>query len=287
MAEKLDKQFNVRLTNEMYEKLENMAGDQKREWLEKAVAIMEAQSVRDFATDYAPDLKEVEIHTARLYEVITNIVQRSVYLKDNAVNELTKQLEQKEAIIGEFQAKANKAVHELQLMTSEYELMQQTQDGLEKQLNELRTSSEKQLEDMRVANENNQRLIQEYISKNDTLTGLVNKYEAFAKENEELKKTHEDEMKDIRSEVYTLTEANNELQQDFNDMKYQLKDKDIERERALLQLERQYQSKLASANEEYASTLKGLYEQINSLRSERERRIEIIEQNDNHQDKAE
>lgn len=287
MAEKLDKQFNVRLTNEMYEKLENMAGDQKREWLEKAVAIMEAQSVRDFATDYAPDLKEVEIHTARLYEVITNIVQRSVYLKDNAVNELTKQLEQKEAIIGEFQAKANKAVHELQLMTSEYELMQQTQDGLEKDFNTLKAASEKQLEDMRAANETNQRLIQEYISKNDTLTGLVNKYEAFAKENEELKKTHEDEMKDIRSEVYTLTEANNELQQDFNDMKYQLKDKDIERERALLQLERQYQSKLASANEEYASTLKGLYEQINSLRSERERRIEIIEQNDNHQDKAE
>ena len=47
----------------------------------------------------------------------------------------------------------------------------------------------KQLENQQSTNENNQLLINEYKEKNDTLSGLVNKYQAYANENEEIKQT--------------------------------------------------------------------------------------------------
>lgn len=57
----------------------------------------------------------------------------------------------------------------------------------------------KQLEELRSVNLNNQRLIDEYKDKNNTLSGLVSKYQAFAEENEKLKEEFSKEREQLQS----------------------------------------------------------------------------------------
>ena len=132
-----DKTFGVRITDEMNEKIERMSGGNKREWFEKLIALAESQSVRDFAPDYGSDLKEVEVHTARIFEAVSNMVQRAVYLKEDAVKEISDKLEQKESIIGEYQEKAKVAIEELKQAQEFIKVIEKEKDESVKQLRKL------------------------------------------------------------------------------------------------------------------------------------------------------
>ena len=112
------------------------------------------------------------------------MVQRSLYIKDHAVKEVTDKLDQKEAIIGEYQEKAKVAIEELK----------QAQDSI-KELKQEKEESLKQLEESRSTNENNQLLINEYKEKTDTLSSLVNGYKGYADESRCVKNL--DEQKNV------------------------------------------------------------------------------------------
>src|SRR5690606_19389891 len=110
-----DKTFGVKVSEELHEKVKTMienSGESAKEWFEKAVAVVELQSIKQGATDYNQDLNELEVHTSRIYELVSNMVQRSIYIKEHAVKEIVDKLEQKEAIIGEYQEKAKLAIEE-------------------------------------------------------------------------------------------------------------------------------------------------------------------------------
>src|SRR3982751_6439159 len=169
-----DKTFGVKVSEEVHDKVKEMienSGDSAKEWFEKAVAMAQLQSIKQGAGDYRQDLNELDVHTTRIYELISNMIQRSIYIKDHAVKEVSDKLEQKESIIGEYQEKASRAVEELKVANESLKV-------LEKEKNELL----KQLEDQKSTHENNQLLIHEYKEKNDTLSGLVTKYQSFAEE---------------------------------------------------------------------------------------------------------
>jgi chromosome segregation ATPase len=278
-----DKTFGVKVSEELHEKVRVMienSGDSAKEWFEKAVSVAELQSIKQGATDYNQDLTELEIHTARIYELTSNMVQRSIYIKDNAVKEVSDKLEQRESIIAEYQEKAKIAIEEVNTVKESLKLLDQEKNELLKQL-----------DSQRATNENNQLLIHEYKEKNDTLSGLVNKYQSFAKENEQLKIEHTKVLERMQSQVKEVMGQNNDQQDEIKALKQQLgslKDshaielerinekKDFERERALLEVEREWQQKLTQANTEYSNTLKGLYEQMNDIRQSHEKEIASI-----------
>jgi chromosome segregation ATPase len=278
-----DKTFGVKVSEELHEKVRLMienSGDSAKEWFEKAVAVTELQSIKSGATDYNQDLTELDIHTARIYELISNMVQRSIYIKDNAVKEVSDKLEQRESIIVEYQEKARIATEEVNIIKESLKLLDQEKIELGKQLESHRTT-----------NENNQLLINEYKEKNDTLSGLVTKYQSFAKENEELKIEHAKVLERMQSQVKEVMGQNNDQQDEIKTLRQQLgslKDsheielerinekKDFEREKALLEVEREWQQKLTQANTEYSNTLKGLYEQMNEIRQSHEKEITSI-----------
>ncbi|MFZ0446524.1 MAG: hypothetical protein WAM95_18230 [Bacillus sp. (in: firmicutes)] len=54
--------------------------------------------------------------------------------------------------------------------------------------------------------------------------------------------------------------------------------KDYEKDKALLDVERDYQQKLLSASEEYNNRFKEMYEEIHSIRKEYEDKIEKLQQ---------
>ena len=65
-----------------------------------------------------------------------------------------------------------------------------------------------QLEDLHATNLNNQLLIDKYKEKNDTLSGLISKYQYFAEENEKLKEEFSKERENLQFQVKEIKAQN-------------------------------------------------------------------------------
>ena len=278
-----DKTFGIKVSEELNDRVKQMidaSGISAKEWFEKAVALTEMHTIRQGATDYSQDISELEVHTTRIYELVANMVQRSIYIKDHAVKEYADKLDQKEAIIGEYQNKAAAA-------TEEATVSKKLVDILEKEKEELA----KQLEDQRSVNLNNQLLIDEYKEKNDTLSGLVTKYQSYAEENEQLKDEYSKERESFQVQVNEITVQNQEQQGEIKDLKQQLETmknnhtielerltekKEFEKDKAVLEAERAFQERLLKANEEYNERINGLYNENSIARKEYEDKIETL-----------
>jgi chromosome segregation ATPase len=284
-----DKTFGVKVSEELYDRVKNMienSGDNAKEWFEKTVAVAELQSIKQGASDYNQDLNELEIHTARIYELISNMIQRSIYIKDHAVQEVAEKLEQRESIIGEYQEKAKTAGEELKLVKESLTAAEQEKDELEKQL-------ESQL----AAFENNQSLIHEYKEKIDTLSSLVNRYKGYADENADLKTKFADEKKamtaDFQQKEGRYVSSIQELKETVHNQQEELKrkdaekeslkvnfenqltqltnQKDLEKERAILEVRQEYQEKLQEIHNQYNEKLAGLYAKFEANRLQNRR----------------
>lgn len=275
-----DKTFGVKVSEELYEKVKMMiegSGSTSKEWFERAVALTEVQDLRDGSPDYKQDLSELEIHTTRIYELVANMLQRANYIKEDAVRELVEKLDSRELTISDLQVN----VKELQGRLSELE-EEAKQNTAEKE------ELDKQLEDQRSVNANNQALIQEYKDKIDTLSSLVNQYKGYAKENADLKEGFAAEKELITTEFEQkenrLLSANEELNASVRDQQDQMEKmqqenetlkahyeneltrlteaKDLEKERAVLEVERKYQEKLQQIHDQYNEKISRLYEKF-------------------------
>ena len=279
-----DKTFGVKVSEDLYEKVKLMiesSGNSAKEWFEKAVSLTEMNAIKQGATDYSQDISELEIHTTRIYELVANMIQRSIYIKDHAVKEYADKLDQKESIISEYQSKASVAIEEAKEA-------KQAATTLEKEKEELL----KQLEEARSVNINNKLLIDEYKEKNDTLSGLVSKYQSYAEENEELKEKFTVERERLQSQVNEVIVQNDYQQDEIKELKQRIESmktsheielerlverKDYEKDRAVLEAERNYQEKLLTANNEYNEKIRELYSEISNVRKEYEDRIKELE----------
>lgn len=272
-----DKTFGVKVSEEMYEKAKMViesSGASSKDWFEKAVALYEMNSIKQGSSDYTQDLTELEHHTTRMYELIVNMIQRSVYLKDHAVKDISDKLESKEAIILDFQQQLAQLKEEMKLKNSAVTALEEQ----EKELKEKLKTNE-------ITLENNQALIAEYKEKNDTLSGLVAKYQAYADENEQLKTDFSKERAALEERAFSAETKGNALQQELEDaqktlsaekqkfedaLQLSIERKNLEREKALVELERQQQAQLAKVNEQHNEQIQALYAEIAELRKTNE-----------------
>ena len=174
-----DKTFGFKVTDEVYDKaklLIETSGLSSKEWFENALATYEVKALQTNAPEYTRNLSELELHTTRIYELVVNMVQQSMYFKDQAVREVSEQFEKKEQLLAKLQEK-------LQATKQSVQTLQADKD----ELTAIQAEQQKQLDEARTAIENSQLLIAEYKDKNDSLTGLVTKYQGYAEENEQLK----------------------------------------------------------------------------------------------------
>lgn len=292
-----DKTFGVKVSEEMYDKAKMViesSGISSKDWFEKAVALYEMNAIKQGSSDYTQDLTELEHHTTRMYELIVNMIQRSVYLKDHAVKDISDRLESKEAIISEFQLQIAQFKEEILSKNNTVVTLQEQ----EKELKEKLKANETTLE-------NNQALIAEYKEKNDTLSGLVAKYQAFAEENEQLKATYTEEKEKILTSAAsekqkleeTLATASNEakaneakvaeLEKALADEKTKseqatalLQERhELALERAIVKAEREYQEKLQAQLDTYNARIQDLQAENDRIRGTYENRLEELLKN--------
>jgi chromosome segregation ATPase len=286
-----DKTFGVKVSEDLHEKVKQMidlSGGSAKEWFEKAVALSEIQDLKEGAKDYQSDLSELEVHTTRIYQLVANMVQRANYLKDDAVKNLTDKLDSRDETISTLQMDLKKLKEDIAILSEEKVFNKQEKEGLEKQVEELR-----------VTNENTQSLIQEYKDKIDTLSTLVNQYKGYEEENKHLKEQHSTEKAQLlssheqkearyKSSIEELQATVRDQQQALDDLEVRLTKKaeesrkeneslkvnyenqltqvndkkDLEKERAILEIERKYQGKLEKAHEQYNAKIASLYEKL-------------------------
>lgn len=266
-----DKTFGVKVSEEMYEKVREViesSGTSSKEWFERAIALYEMNAIKQGSSDYTQDLTELEHHTTRMYELIVNMIQRSVHLKEYAVKEVAEKLESKEAIITDLQQQTQQLKMEVETKT----------EGIQKFEEQVKELEEKLLANQTML-ENNQALISEYKDKNDTLSGLVTKYQGYAEENEALKKsfemektewrkqasaekaTFEEKISELSQEKQTLSEELRVLRMDLEqvkanherDLSHLAERKELEREKAVVEAERLHNEEVRMLYDEMAA----------------------------------
>jgi len=273
-----DKTFGVKVSEEMYEKVREvieMSGTSSKEWFERAIALYEMNAIKQGSSDYTQDLTELEHHTTRMYELIVNMIQRSVHLKEYAVKEVAEKLESKEAIITDLQQQTQQLKMELATKTEGIQTFEEQVKELEEKLLANQTMLE-----------NNQALISEYKDKNDTLSGLVTKYQGYAEENEALKKSFdiektewrkqagidkvafEEKVSELLQEKQTVSEELRVLRMNFEqvktnherDLSHLSERKELEREKAVVEAERLHNEEVRKLYDEMA-TLRKVHEE--------------------------
>lgn len=294
-----DKTIGFKVTDELYDKaklLIESSGLSSKEWFENALATYEVKTLQTNSPEFTRDLSELEVHTTRIYELVVNMVQQSIYFKDQAVREVTEQLAKKEQLLSELQEKLQSTKDFAKSLQEEKELLEQLQE-----------EQTKQLEDARKSIENNQLLIEEYKEKNDTLSGLVNKYQGYAEENEQLKAHFAEEKEQL---IQSSVKVKEELEQALNESKveaqtYATKIAELEKtlqdqakehkqeislleqrhainvESAVLKKEREYQEKLQTQIDSFNSRIQELQNENNQIRADFETRLERLLQENN------
>ena len=287
-----DKTFGVKVSEEMYEKVREViesSGTSSKEWFERAIALYEMNAIKQGSSDYTQDLTELEHHTTRMYELIVNMIQRSVHLKDYAVKEVAEKLESKEAIITDLQKQNQQLKMEVATKTEGIQVFEEQAKELEEKLLANQTMLE-----------NNQALISEYKDKNDTLSGLVTKYQGYAEENEELKKVFEmeeaewtkqanddkvafdEKISELLKEKQTVSEELRVLRMDFEQMKvnheqdlsHLAERKELECEKAIVEAERLHNEEVRKLYDEMAALRKVHEETKEKMREE----ISVLQQ---------
>lgn len=284
-TEKDYRTLGFKVSQELHEKVKSKiesSGLTAKDWIEKAVALTETNSIKEGSIEHKQDLNELEVHTTRIYELVSNMIQRSVVLKESAVRELTERVAQKDTIISEYQLKTKEAIEESKLANESAKELEKEKEELTKQVKQLQAT-----------NENNQALIGEYKEKIDTLSGLVTKYQAFAEENQKLKEDHSKESERLQSQVKEITLQTQDQQDEIKELKQMIENlrnnhvvelehttekKDFEKDRALLELEREYQNKLAVAHEDHNEKIKQLYDELAAIRKDYEAKIEGLKE---------
>ena len=280
MAEEKTKGFKV--SEELREKINatiRASGLEDKNWIEAVTNLWLVQEAKVSLPNYSPDISELELHTKRINELVLNMIQRSAHEQ----NDVQRQ-------ISELQGENEELVQQIERLSKEIKTLladrEEDRDRYEKEKEE----AARLLHQMEGASENHNLLIKEYKDKNDILTGLVAEYKAGYEQSNGLK-TEVNRLNQVISGLETkMVESNNVIKVMENSHKDNIERlnerKDIERERELLKMQTEYQTKLQSLNEESTKKLQTLYERLEQLRNDQQAEISALEEESESKIKA-
>jgi chromosome segregation ATPase len=268
MAEEKTKGFKV--SEELKDKINatiKASGLEDKSWIEAVTNLWLVQEAKAILPNYSQDIVELELHTKRINELVLNMIQRSAHEQNDVQRQKSELEEENEDLV----QKLGSLSKEIDTLLAE---RVEDQDRHEKEKEE----ATRLLRQMEGASENHNLLIREYQAKNDTLTGLIAEYKAGYEKSNELG-TEVNKLNQLIQEMKKkLVESDNTIKVLENEHKQNIERiierKDIERERELLKIQTEQQTKVQSLNEESTRKIQSLYERIEQLRSDHQ--VEIL-----------
>jgi chromosome segregation ATPase len=250
------------------------SGMNDKEWIEAVTNLWVMQDIKNGMPDFRKDIGELELHTKRINELVTHMIQRTTFEKDEIQRKAEDLKESKNQIIEQCQLEISELKKHVQMAAEEVDRYKKAKD-----------ESERLVRQMDEAGENNKLLILEYKEKNDTLTGIVNEYKDYQVQNRslmsrivELEQETSERLTKVNELTTQLSRVDEQFKVNLNQAKERHKEElerlqerlEVTKERELLQVQSQYQNKLQKANEEYTAKIQSLYDQIEHLRKEQQ-----------------
>jgi len=286
-----------KISTELKEKLERLAAesglDTQEAFIEQLAALYELQQLKDGnGSGYRKQIEELEYHLSRPLALFTSMIETEAAERlqlsqqhDETLTDRAMTIYAQEKEISELGKESKAQAEEIARITKENE------------------SQAKLVEQLEASAHDKGLIVEQYKEKVDTLSGLVNEYKAAAEENRDLKTKVSEFTALSDKQVTRVTDLEGDLTT-LNGLKIeQLKQqeerhqealeriserKDIERDRAELSIQKEYQAKLEkanteatekqrAANEESTAKIRELYEQIERQRIAHEQEIREIQ----------
>lgn len=250
------------------------SGMNDKDWIEAVTNLWVMQDIKNGMPDFRKDIGELELHTKRINELVTNMIQRTAFEKEEIQRKAEEIKESKNQVIEQCQFEISDLKRQMQSAVEEVERYKTMKDEAERLVHQ-----------MEEAGENNKLLIQEYKEKNDTLTGLVNEFRQGHEESKSLKEKVnqltqlteklQGELQKEKEAIESLSEIHKEVirqseERQKAEIERIIERKDIDKERELLEVRTQYQDKLQKTNEETTAKIQSLYEQMDQIRKKYE-----------------
>ena len=177
------------------------SGMNDKEWIEAVTNLWVMQDIKNGMPDYRKDIGELELHTKRINDLFTNIIQRNAFEKDEIQRKAEDLNRSKNQIIEQCQLEVSDLKKQVQMAAEEVDRYKTIKD-----------EAERLVQQMEEARENNKLLIQEYKEKNDTLKGVVNDF-----------RQGYEESKALKDEVNRLNQLTEKLQETYRKRKKHLR----------------------------------------------------------------
>jgi len=263
-----------KVSPELKEKLETLFAESGMEtqeaFIEHIAALYEMQQMKDgHAVGYKKQLDELEYHARRSVELFLGMIDTEAAERmqltqqhDEALTERAAIILNQEQEIAELRKQTKQQAEEMAKLTKENQAQAQ------------------QIEQLSEISRKDNLLVEEYRQRIDTLSGLVNEYKAAGEENQQLKVSVSEltsqtdkqaaQIASLERDIAILKEVQEEQLHQREERHREALErlaerKDVERERDLLALRTEYQTKLEKANEDATAKLRELYEQIREL----------------------
>jgi DNA repair exonuclease SbcCD ATPase subunit len=256
-------------TKDKINKVIEESGLADKEWIDRATEVWTLHAMKGEIPDFRMEIEEVEGLTNRIRAVLINMAQRTSFEKDETRRKWEETLEDKRLLIEQMNCELLDLGKQLKTAQEETERQRQLREEADKYAKQVEQSSE-----------SNRELAESYKEKNETLTDLVAQY----KNGYEESRTLRDELAECRRTIITLEKelANNEerLRQQAEkyktDLDRAIERRDIEHERETLRLRTEHQAQLQAAAQEATTEIRGLYERMEHLRSDYEKRVAAV-----------
>lgn len=269
MAEDKNNIFSVRMEQEDKEKLLEMiqeSGKNNKEFMNVLVSAYELNRAKTEIPEIAKDIEGLEALTQRINDYYVNIGKRIVDTQKSKDILYTKDMEIFKNRIEALKAENEKVNAELEGLKEAYNSTCEDNEELKKQIKQLTQIQE-----------SNSALIEEYRGKIDTLSGIIEEYKGYKAENETVKGLLADaqaksvnqensinklngEIENLNGSISALKEENKKAIADLNnkhieELKASGEKAAIEKEKALLELNKEFNNKMQLQQEQFNKTI--------------------------------
>ena len=264
----MDSTWSARLPDEMKEKLQSFleqSGISSKDFISSAIQALELDMASDSNKLFQADIEELRLLTGRINNIFVNMLEKELTFQKDKETEYDVRLEKKNEMISQSSIKIKELeerINTISIESSELRKVNEELIGHNNELTEMVGTGKA--------------LIAEYKEKNETLTGLLGKFESYEKMVDELKTALDSEKNQRVNSEIKLKEALKDAEA-MRVQKVELQHRHeqelsrehelmlIDKEKELLKVRNEFQGKIELAQEEYSSKVKELLKTIQDL----------------------
>lgn len=259
---------------------QQLGGGSSNDWLEKVADMFIMEQLKEGNPEFVTELKELDALQGRVYRMVANMVDRVGSEKQEVTARHREQIE-------ELRLQIESLVVEL---TDQKKLTKIAEETITQAAKD-KADMEKQVKQLEESAENNRELIASQKEKIGQLGDLVGEYKAAYDERNGIRDqlvAAQDTIEKLRRElaeeretVESLAKIGDERVRQAEErhqaeLERQLDRKEVEHEREILRLRTELHAESQKATQEATAEIRSLYERMDKLREEYERKIDEL-----------